>query len=140
MKITIKVTKEILTKSAFCVSGKDETLTHCAIALAVREIFPNAKVQLQHLYAFGNDTRLATYNGIATGLKVPNVSSKECINLPAEARVFIENFDSSYPEDRIKMPELSFEIDVPSEVIDEIGIGQVYKVLSESRTLELVKI
>lgn len=41
MKILIKVTKDILRRSSKCNAS---ILTSCALALAVREIFPKAKV------------------------------------------------------------------------------------------------
>jgi hypothetical protein len=60
------------------------------------------------------------------------------IDLPDTATEFIFQFDSRRPADRLTMPEISFEVDVPSEMIEAIGIGQAYKILSESKTLELV--
>ena len=59
-----------------------------------------------------------------------------CVDRPAAK--FVAQFDGSTPEERVLLPEFSFEIDVPSEVIEKIGIGEVYRVLSESKTLELV--
>lgn len=122
MKILIKVTKEILERSKMCghKQGDHEWIgSKCAIALAVRDMFPRA-------YVF---TTAVAFNGYGTS---PEVS------LPSEAVEFIINFDCAVPADRPNLPEFSFEIDVPSEVIEKIGLQEVYKILSESRTLELV--
>jgi hypothetical protein len=35
------------------------------------------------------------------------------------------------------MPEISFIVDLPQSIIDFVGQSDVYKTLSESRTLEL---
>lgn len=134
MKIKVKVTEEILRRSANCstiLSGAfkppyatdGEHLTNnCAIALAVREIFPDASVE---------------HAGINTGLIE---EGEPLIDLPGEAAVLMTQFDFSTPAQRREMAPAEFEIDVPSHVIHRIGISQVYKVLSESRTMELVSI
>lgn len=117
MIILIKVTKDVLFKSKDCYNNAG---INCAIAFAVRQIFPEAYVTEEVLYFWEYQRHNA--------------------NLPDEAIRFIALFDSlkRYPGIRVDLPEMQFEIDVPSEVIDKIGIGQVYKILSESRTLELV--
>ena len=38
------------------------------------------------------------------------------------------------------MNTIQFEIDVPDDLINQIGINEVYKILSESKTLEHVNI
>lgn len=100
---------------------KDWTTTNCAIALAVRDIFPKAEVFASEIIPFGMGPEIC---------------------LPDIASDFIKEFDNfkNDPKARLLMPEISFEIDVPMKVIEKIGIREAYKVLSESRTLELVKI
>jgi len=134
MKIKIHVTREILERSAMCPGLTDdngvEVRTNCAVALSVIEIFPNAEV-----YQFGMtftrkeisplDSLAGRGYGIYWGRTNPIAH-------------FIGRFDALAFEERRLMPEQSFEIDVPSEVIEKIGIGEVYKILSESKTLELV--
>ena len=44
MKLEIKVTKEILSKSMFCAGESDYIQENCAFALAVRDIFPKARI------------------------------------------------------------------------------------------------
>lgn len=121
MTILIKVTKEILEKSMYCGIGwgGGSIIENCAIAYAVREIFPGAQV--------------------GDGIYLYNMNAEK-IPIPVEAQGFIGKFDGLMPGDRVKMKPISFEIEVPSEVIDQIGIGDVYKILSESKTLELVSI
>ncbi len=118
MIIKVKVTKEILKRTYMCSTKYNE---NCAVAEAVRELFPDALVG-RHSIA------LATTPGY--------------IALPLEATRFINAFDGWWhqPDVRLTLPEFSFEIDVPNEIINSIGIGQVYKILSESKTLEHVSI
>lgn len=104
---------------------------NCAIAVAIVEIFPTAWV-----------------NGISISIyeRIPNLELySECpayydIYLPNDVRKFIHLFDCSSPEARLLLPEFSFEIEVPQQLIDSIGIGEVYRILSESKTLELAQI
>jgi hypothetical protein len=117
MKIKIKVTKEILSESRFCKAPSAETATSCAIALAVREIFPQAVVWRNCIWAFGQQGR---------------------IPLPMSATEFISEFDFSTPERRANMDEMIFEVEVPTDVIDAIGLSEVHRILKESKTLELV--
>jgi len=62
------------------------------------------------------------------------------ILLPKEAILFIRQFDLSTPLQRVAMNTIQFEIDVPDDLINQIGINEVYKILSESKTLEHVNI
>lgn len=78
--------------------------------------------------------------------------AKAVIPLPIEALEFVVLFDDPIQEKGIdidlrnemvmefreNMSERSFEIDVPDEIIDHIGIDQVYKILSESETLQYI--
>lgn len=124
MKIKIKVTKEILKKSMMCgVRMEPGGITqNCAVALAVREIFPNADVTSFNIWL--NDELFTN------------------IRLPENVKRFVSLFDyyRTNPSARLDMESIDFEIEVPQAVIDRIGIGEVYKILSESKTLELVQI
>lgn len=127
MKLKIKVTKEILERSKFC--GTEETIknlidhiqTNCAVALAVREIFPKCYVK--------------TYT--ITEHFVKEMSAWE-IPLPEEVSSFIEAFDSLEPEQRVQMTPFEFEIPIPQEVIDSISIEGIKELIKDSKTLELV--
>lgn len=121
MKIKIKVTKDILDRSKLCGTNKLIIVGNCAIALAVRDIFPQAGVSAGDIYPFAS-------NGDVYSM----------ISLPLSARSFIRAFDNFSPEGRIKMKPISFEIEVPEEIINCIGIPQVESILSNSLTLEKV--
>ena len=118
MTITVHVTKEIIREAMYCDGKKHFIGTSCALALAIRDIFPNCFIGVGRWWP---------------------VQSKDCYcyTLPPAASAFVKHFDKLSSEQRLLMDPISFEIDVPSEVIDQIGISQVYKILSESRTLEL---
>jgi hypothetical protein len=131
MKILIKVTKDVLKRSAECGHGAGSNVgSNCAVAVAVLEIFPNAWVS--HAWIHLHDVNYPTF-GYAT-----EHHAKHSIGLPPEASAFIALFDEAVPEERLKLDPISFEINVPDEVVSEIGIGEVYRILSESKTLELV--
>ena len=115
MKLQVKITKEVLRISKDC-SKNIEILEHnCAIAIATKCIFGNCSI---------NYGRVNFPNG-------------RVIVLPQDARDFITRFDNSTPEERIAMPELTFEIDVPDSLIEEIGIEEAHKIIAESKTLAL---
>lgn len=126
MKILIKVTKDVLRRSSACIGEANQ---NCAIALAVRLLAPKAEIYVSHINWLGVDCsdQPCEWDQISSFSK-----------LPAEAIRFISTFDSSSIEQRIAMSELYFEVDLPSEVIDQIGISEAYRILSESKTLELV--
>lgn len=154
MKLTIKVTKAILMRSMDCGfnPNKVSTTRHCAIAEAVRDIFPYAEVT----YRGEEDDYIA---GPGALIKVWLFKPGEgvgsvLINLPREAYDFMQHFDYPFdgisiePSDvtlkvagrmryRMNLPETSFDIEVPSILIDHIGISEVYKILSESKTVVL---
>jgi hypothetical protein len=124
IKMKIKVTKEILRKSMWCgtPSGSSDVVSNCAIALAVRDIFPNASVGI-YTMSFGLNT--------------------DSIELPSVAKKFIECFDQLRlkPYKRLLLQEIEFEIQIPNEVISRIGNGNIEEVktiIQNSETLELV--
>lgn len=131
MKILIKITQEIINKSSTCMAGK-KYQNNCAVALAVRELFPYASVYRNCIVLGGG-----------------SYTSKEAIDLPEEAEKFIETFDRigkiSSTVDTVSKARIdllkpfNFELDIPSDMLFEmINISEVYKILSESKTLELV--
>lgn len=127
MKIKIKVTKEIQQRAMDCghIDGKASEYTeNCEVAEAVREIFPLVKVCHASVRLPGVFAILFT-NG-------------DEISLPYEAERRIKLFDKLSPCDRIKQEPYEFEIDVPEQIIDRIGLSEVHRILKESKTLELV--
>lgn len=138
-KIKIHVTKEILERSAYCglrkpinmCNGKDimempimkegQIGSNCAVALAIWDIFPNAWVN-------GTFIKFYSLSGEETGRS----------KLPMPIPKYINDFDGNSPELRRIMKPISFEIDVPDEVIDEISIGEITERLKDCKTIELV--
>lgn len=122
MKISIKITKEVLEKTKMCGSMYGNVNTkNCAVAYAIREIFPHA--------CMGGTT-------LRFHADVPVFTS-----VPTEASSFIRKFDSlvTKPEQRLLLPEFSFDIEVPDSVIESIGIEQAKEIISKSSTLELIE-
>jgi hypothetical protein len=117
--LKITVTKEILEKSKMCGTKLGILMSeNCAIAIAVRDIFPDACV--------GNPQILL------------GVLPFDVVNLPIDAIKFIERFDVSSPQDRVNMEPISFEIEIPDEVIAKINIDELRPLLINHPTLELV--
>lgn len=128
MKILIKVTKEVLTASMMCGRIGGEPNQNCAIAVAVRDIAPRAEVYITHINWLGNNVPI--YQGWD--------ERSDFSRVPKHVQEFIKLFDSTEPVGRPHLPEFSFEVDLPNEVIDRITIPEAYRILSESKTLELV--
>jgi hypothetical protein len=130
MKILIKVTKEVLKRSAKCgYTHSDNVGSNCAVALAVNELLPNAWVSRASIQLFDSKpTHGSTQVDDAYAI----------IIMPEVAREFVNKFDLSDYHQRRAMPELHFEVELPESVIHRIGISEAYRILSESKTLELV--
>ena len=120
--IKIKVTREILEKSAYCDLSK--VGENCAIALAVRDVLPMANVGSSSIYPFGTGTR------------------QHClmeIQLPELAQNFITAFDRNSPLCRLEFPEVEFDVEVPDDVLEMIApIEELKKQLFNHPTLQLV--
>lgn len=119
MRITIKVTKEVLEASKYCGLSKEPANKNCAIALAIRDVFPKMLVGTMFL----SETM-----PINCGIPMPKI-----------AQEFIELFDSTPPSERVKMEPISFEIEVPEYLVNEIGISEITEIVNKSKTLELVE-
>lgn len=111
--LKIKVTKEILERSKMCGSGNLNPSQNCAIALAVRDIFPDATIGVECIHV------------------------GRVIWLPMEAQKFIERFDRIGPLERLRMEEIEFEVKVPDEVINQINIEELRPLLENHPTLQL---
>ena len=111
----IKVTKEILELSKACGAPDDvETIgDNCAIARAMKDIFPDAFVTGQDIYPFGidEDNKLADLK----------------ITMPKIAQDFIIAFDTlcENPNSRPLLPEFEFDISIPDEIISQINIDEI---------------
>lgn len=115
MLLKITISKEVLECAKMC--GTDDTGHNCAVALAVRDIFPLAWVRRTEINPFG------IYEGYR-------------IKLPQDATDFIDEFDwlRNKPEQRPLLPPFSFTVELPDEVVERIDISDIEK----SLTLELV--
>lgn len=122
-KLKIKVGREEINK------GECANPFGCAIALAVRSIFPHASVGAEDIRPFAKDVQLPIY-----------------IKLPIEAKAFIKRFDMvTHPcspiSQRDDLEEIEFEIEIPDEVLEIAGKGsleEAKRIISESQTLELI--
>ena len=125
-KLQINITKDILRKSMYCTNKNAEN--NCAIALAVRDIFPNATIGEESIY-FGTHIKTLGKYGISS-------------YLPKEATNFIEAFDglSSTPQVRLELPKISFEIEVPDSVINAINIDEIKNTLKNCNTMSLIEL
>ena len=137
MKLKIKVTKDVLEQSKMCGEGDDlvgaqEIGKNCAIAVAINSIFPNTRVANDEIlfYKTLKDSIQPVFN---------QNMLKDGSPLPEIARRFIIDFDRATPDERVKMPELEFEIDVPDVVIDTLNIDDVKTILKSSPTMELIE-
>lgn len=119
VQFKIKVTKEILESSKECGAHNDveKIGNNCAIAIAVKDIFPNVFVTAHHIYPFGIDES--------------NEYIHLRIELPKIALDFIKLFDSlrSIHKARLSLPEFEFEISIPDEIISLINIDEVENIL-----------
>jgi hypothetical protein len=128
-KLKIKVTKEILKKSMYCGTKSESTeliVKNCAVALAVRDIFPEACVASRYICPFGSRSN--------------PMGPEYDIELPQEASSFISRFDGymAIPEMRLKMEEFEFEVEIPDIVIEQINIDEIKPLLENHPTLKLV--
>ena len=119
-KLKIKVTKEILERSKYCGGGDLNVSQNCAVALAVRDIFPKAAVDGDYIW--------------------PDADIKEgLMPLPREVSAYIIEFDNLYPQDRPKLPEIEFEVEIPDSVIEKINIEELKPLLQNHPTLQLIE-
>ena len=120
MKLKIKVTKDVLKRSINCNSLQAGVSKNCAIAVAIRDIFPNASVGVFDMYILG----------------VGNV------DLPENAREFISKFDmlTNRKHERLFLDPIEFEIELTDEQVDllPINIDEAKSIIEDSQTLELI--
>jgi len=120
IKLKVKVTKEILRKSMNCgIDSNKKVSENCAVAYAVREVFPEASIDTPYYYPF-NDHIVANHNGSN----------------------FIIDFDllRRHPEKRLDLPETEVELEITEEILDELirRTPDYEEVVSNSEILELV--
>lgn len=130
MKLKIKVTKDILRRSMMCgtVISNSGLMTpipssNCAIAVAIRDIFPSAAIGTVRMLFIKEEGDNEAWGNSPYGL-----------DLDKDTQQYISKFDSSTPEKRLEMPEYEFTIEVPNAVIGLINI----EALEACPTMELV--
>lgn len=111
----IKVTRDILELSKECGIYKDAATIGktCAIALTLKDIFPDVFVSGEDIYPFGRDDEYP--------------ANSPTIAMPKIARDFVKVFDSlsAVHNLRLRLPEFEFSIDIPDEIISDIDIEEV---------------
>lgn len=117
IKLKISVTEEILNGDCVAQNG-----SNCAIAKAVKQIFPFAHVQYDFIRPF-TYMRTEWCNKVAYR-----------IFLPKEAKKFIEEFDSGH-----SVAPISFEVEIPDSVIEQINIEEIRPLLQNHPSLELIE-
>jgi hypothetical protein len=125
VNFNIRVTKLVLEKSKYCSSeGHDQQMIgeHCAIAVALKDLFPDVYVSGNNIHPFGFNATSSYYN--------------LSIELPQVAKDFIKVFDSlcKMPSVRCLLPEFDFDISIPENIIAEIRIDEI-KRLAESGSM-----
>lgn len=134
--IRVNVTKKIIEESMYCgvelmnhigcaknkINGLDDYMSNCAIAKAIWNIIPNTCV-LESVVMFYSET-------ICLGVS----------ELPKKAVRFIDKFDKLSPTGRLSLEPISFELEIPDTVIDNISIEEITKrlELQVEKTVELV--
>ena len=129
-KLKIRVTKEILERSKNCGgSGYLDLPTNqnCAIALAIRDIFPTAVVEEQGIFLEREFELGRLINGDFD------------IKLPKSATNFICTFDFNNADERVNMPEMEFEIEIHESIIEKINIEELKPLLENHPTLSLIE-
>lgn len=128
IKLKVTVTKEILRKSMMCGVGfRDQVGSNCAVALAIKGIFPLAYVLDSDFFPFHSSKNVdikficSSHNGYD----------------------FIKAFDrlDEAPQERLNLPETIVTLDIKEEILDEL-INQFpdYKErVDKSEVLELVE-
>ncbi len=125
VQFKIRVTKEIIEQSKQCGFNDEVEIIgkNCAIANALKDIFPDVMVTGHHIYPFGIDEY--------------EESDDPKIPIPEVAQNFIRVFDSlaAIPNVRTRLPEFEFEISIPDEVISMIDIDETKAIFEESSEL-----
>ena len=121
VQFKIRITKEIIENCKYCGTGNSgqDIGSSCAIAFALKDIFPDVYVTDCYIFPFGID-----------GVNGKNIT----IMLPVIAQQFIKLFDgfSLMPNLRTSLPEFDFIIDIPTEVLEFINIDEVRELIQEN--------
>lgn len=128
VELKVSITKEILEQSKYC-SANDNYANvageNCAIANALKCIFPEVYVTGNYIYPFAFNNEY--------------IYKHLCIKMPKIAKDFIRVFDSlcQMPNARLLLPEFEFEISIPDEVIEQIDIEDVKNTVREGLSVHI---
>ena len=125
MKLTIFITKNILTQSMHC---EEMIGQNCAIGKAIYALFgARSLVHSEAIKIYSKD--------IFEAMDIISNPFLYQIPLPDEAMDFIYKFDGCTPLERAEMTPIAFDIDIPEELVSSLGLGHVRKVISEQPQL-----
>ncbi len=120
MELEVYITEDVLLKSARC--PRDSRATECAIAIAIRDIFPDSIVGTHSIIFEESDC----CKMIATAA------------LPEKAIRFIRDFDAASPVERAQMRPFKFKFEIPPVVIKTIDISEVTETVKKSPVLNII--
>lgn len=122
IQFKIKITKDIIDQAQNCGVEGDihEMGKNCAVALSLKDIFPEVFVTNYFIFPFGVNN---------------NLEEEVKIVLPAIAQQFIKLFDGFRltPNLRSLLPEFEFAVDIPAEVINAINIDEIRELINDSK-------
>ena len=128
VQFKIRITKEIIERCKDCgTEGNIRDIgNNCAVAFALKDIFPDVYVTDCYIFPFGIDSQ-----------KGKDIK----ILLPVIAEQFIKLFDGFYmmPNLRVLLPEFEFTINVPEEVIDQINIDELKELIDDGKKNSRIK-
>ena len=128
VQFKIAITKDIIRSAIDCGRENDDFTIgrNCAIAVALKDFFPDVYVTGYDIFPFGNCS---------------HKRNKIRIPLPQVAQHFIRLFDgfTLTPRLRMLLPEFEFNIEIPDEVISDIDIEELRAVISTEKTQSLAK-
>jgi hypothetical protein len=158
--IRVNVTKEILQRSSLCgkegfvreheMTGQERVsierrkqtmadpasapkdyqsgiVNNCAIALAIWDVIPFISVDFCTIDFYTPKEYLSEVGR-------PYATTHLC----EEAQALINRFDNSTPEGRRNMEPLSFELDIPDSVVENVSIEEITRLIEKCPTVELV--
>lgn len=130
-RITVNITKEVLEASANCT----KTMfigQNCAIGKAIHDLIPNSSVGRMDVVWHPKNIDIIKLLSKSNWTGNENIIH---IPLPVEASIFIIRFDNLMPAERVQMTPFSFDIELPDEIINEINIDEVKRILEHHPTL-----
>lgn len=124
VQFKIMITKDIIEHSKNCGTdnSNQEIGRNCAVAFALKDIFPDVYVTNFYIFPLGID---------------PKKGKDIKIIMPLIVQQFIRLFDGFCltPNLRGLLPEFEFTIDVPEEVIDQVNIDELKELINDRKKI-----